>query len=346
MSSDLLFPDGTVTRFFFNTPFFSLDTLLPGRALIFITDRNIKKLYPGLFPPSRTVVLPPGEPHKNRRTVNYIYKSLLEMNIDRSATLVGVGGGSVTDLTGFTAATFHRGLTFGFVPTTLLASVDAAIGGKNGYNMGKIKNCIGTVRQPGFILWDFSFFSTLPEREWISGFAEIIKHGAISSSSHLDFLEQHTSDHFKHDKLLLARLVSESVRIKSDYVIKDQHEGGMRKLLNFGHTLGHALEHSCKLTHGEAVSRGMVYALRLSEKFSSLNHEEALRLEALLKHYRLPTAMDFKPGSVFKILAKDKKKRGELIDFVLLDTLGQASLHPISLEKVRKDLYDLCCHRP
>ena len=346
MSPDLLFPDGSVTRLLFNTPFSSLDSLLPDHPLVFITDRTINRLYHGLFPPSRTIVLPPGDAHKDLSSVKQLYKALLNMGADRSTFLVGVGGGSVTDLTGFAGATFHRGVSFGFVPTTLLASVDAAIGGKNGYNVGQIKNCIGTVRQPDFILWDFSFFSTLPEREWISGFAEIIKHAAISSPAYLHLLEEHTPGIFRKDTALLNRLISDSVQIKADLVIKDQNEKGVRKLLNFGHTLGHAMERAYKLTHGEAVSLGMVFASHLSEKYSSLTREDAHRLEDLLKRYRLPTARVLKPALVYKTLVNDKKKRGNLIDVVLLEALGQAALYPLSLDGIRKDLYDLCRHRP
>jgi|MTBAKSStandDraft_2_1061841.scaffolds.fasta_scaffold08105_4 3-dehydroquinate synthase len=346
MWPDLLFPDGSLTRLFFNTPLSALDSLIPQRPVIFITDKNIIRLYPNRFPPSRTIVLPPGDAHKNLRTVKQLYRALMRINADRSAFLVGVGGGSVSDLTGFVAATFHRGLPFGFVPTTLLASVDAAVGGKNGYNWGNVKNSIGTVRQPDLILWDFSFFPTLPEQEWTSGFAEIIKHGAILSSAHLTFLEQHTPEVFRQDKELLTRLISDSVRIKADIVIKDHNEHGLRKLLNFGHTLGHAMERLYHLTHGEAVSLGMAAATILSEKYSSLTHEETLRLLALLQRYHLPVHLKWKPAPLFKILARDKKKRGDVIDLVLLESLGRATLYPLPLNEARKDLHDLCCDRP
>ena len=345
MAPSLLFPDGAKSELFFDTPFSHFETLVRDKPVIFITDRNIMRLYRRLFPPSRTIILPPGEAQKNDRSVKQIYKALLDMNADRSTFLLGVGGGTVTDLTGFTAATFHRGLSFAFVPTTLLAAVDAAIGGKNGYNIGKVKNCIGTIRQPDFILWDFSFFSTLPDREWISGFAEIIKHGAVFSPSLFRFLEQNTPLSFQRETASLTRLITESVQIKGALVVKDHKEKGVRKLLNFGHTLGHALERSYRLTHGEAVSLGMAAAARLSEKYSSLSHQEVLRLQSLLELYRLPVHLDFKPSPIYEILVKDKKKRGDLIDFVLLEALGRASLQALPLKDIRKDLHDLCCNR-
>ena len=175
--------------------------------------------------------------------------------------LVGIGGGVITDLTGYVAAIYMRGLSFGFVPTSILAMVDAAIGGKNGIDVGVYKNIIGTIRQPQFLLYDYSLLKSLPQSEWVNGFAEIVKHACIKDARLFNTLRQNSIRSYQRNSKELGALIKKNVHIKASVVQADEFEKGERRLLNFGHTLGHAIENIYKMPHGHAISIGMVAAV-------------------------------------------------------------------------------------
>lgn len=273
---------------------------------VLVTDENIYAAHEKRFRDWNTIILQPGEEYKVQATVNTIIEQLIAIQADRKFTLVGVGGGVITDLTGYAASVYMRGIKFGFVPTSLLAMVDASIGGKNGVDVGVYKNLVGTIRQPSFLLYDMVFLNTLPQNEWVNGFAEIIKHACIKDAAMFRELEANSLKKYQSKQTLICKLVQRNVMIKTKVVQKDEFENGDRKLLNFGHTLGHALENQYDLSHGQAVSIGMTYASLLSR--SLLGFKEPERVLQLIGKYDLPTFADFDRNEVFEVLKMDKKR--------------------------------------
>ncbi|MDQ1354418.1 MAG: 3-dehydroquinate synthase, partial [Acidobacteriota bacterium] len=260
----------------------NLEKYTSGAKKVIITDENLNRLYHNRFPPWDIIEIGTGEKIKTLETLEYIYKKLVELEIDRSCFIVGIGGGIVCDVTGFAASTFMRGLPFGFVSTSLLSQVDASVGGKNGVNFYGYKNMIGMFNQPNFVICDPEMLKTLPQKELISGFAEVVKHAAIGSEELFTFLEINFQKALDLDGEILEKLIYDSVTIKADVVREDEKEKGKRRILNFGHTLGHALEKTTGLPHGEAVSLGMVFAAELSLKKNKLPIDEVERIRGLL----------------------------------------------------------------
>jgi 3-dehydroquinate synthase len=279
-----------------------------------------------------------GEQIKNIDTVERIYEFFLENNVDRSSFVVGIGGGIVCDITGFAASTYLRGIPFGFVPTTLLAQVDASIGGKNGVNFRGYKNMIGTFNQPRFVICDMETLKTLPVEELRCGFAEIIKHAAIADESYFNYLENHVESLLNLDMKNLEKTVYDSLVIKSEIVNRDEKESGERRKLNFGHTLGHAVEKVQGLHHGEAVSTGMSFAVDLSVKLRKLEKAEAQRLKDLLLRFDLPVSVNGDISILAEALSKDKKREGEFIHFVLLEKIGKAVVEKIPVSQLERQL--------
>lgn len=306
---------------------------------IFITDENIFALHSSKFRNKRLIVIKAGEKYKTQSSVNTIIKQLINHKVDKSCTLVAVGGGVVTDLVGFVATTYMRGIPFGFVPTTLLCMVDAAIGGKNGINFGLYKNFIGTIQQPQFIINDISFLSTLPQVEWQNGFAEIIKHACIKSATMFKNLQQHNINFYKKNKTALQQLIQQNIDIKMAVVKKDVNEKGDRKLLNFGHTLGHAIENLYKLPHGYAVTIGMCFASKLSSNINQFNDGQTI--EQLITQYQLPTTLKFNKSKVLDIMQLDKKVLNEQMQFIVLTKIGNAKIEVINIELLNQILREL-----
>jgi len=312
----------------------NLQRYLPVAKPIIITDVNVGKLYPLDSMAAEVITVGTGEEIKTLDTVRDIYGRLVSCAADRSAFIVGIGGGIVCDITGFVASTFLRGVRFGFVATTLLAQVDAGIGGKNGVNFQGYKNIVGLFHQPEFVICDPELLKTLPQREISCGMAEIVKHAVIADSNLFTYLEQHEEDLLALDRRAIEKLVRASVRIKSSIVSRDDTETGERRLLNFGHTFGHAIEKVTGISHGEAVSRGMAIAAALSVKKGLLTSEEDKRLLTLLNNLKLPTYFGLEPKAVVNAIAKDKKREGNWIHFVLLNGIGSAIMDKISVEEL------------
>jgi 3-dehydroquinate synthase len=254
---------------------------------------------------------------------------------------VGVGGGVTTDVTGFVASTFLRGVPFGFISSSLLGQVDASIGGKNGVDLDGYKNMIGTIRQPAFVWCDLDLLKTLSRREYISGIAEVIKYGAIMDAAFLNYLKDHMHELLVLDPTVLEEVVTRSVKAKVTVVGKDELETGPRRLLNFGHTLGHAIERDQQLLHGQAVALGMVMASRLSVNLGMLRQADAALIEELVASAGLPVEININPEEIYSNIRKDKKKSGNLIHFILLDGPGNAVIRPIPLDELKPMLYDL-----
>lgn len=334
------FSDKTVS-YYLNASFIEVVELTDMHKCIVITDSNVIKRHRKKFDGFKTIVIPAGEEHKNQATVESIIGQLIEMEADRTYFLLGVGGGVVTDITGYVAAIYMRGLSFGFAPTTVLAQVDAAIGGKNGIDVGIYKNLVGTIRQPDFILFDYSFLDSLPEQQWVNGFAEIIKHACIKDAELFALLEKNELSSFRYNDDLLASLIATNILIKSDVVQMDEFEQAERKLLNFGHTLGHAIENKYQLLHGYAISKGMVVAAEISEKLNQFDPAEKKRVVNLLRRYNLPVAIDFDRQKAFETLRMDKKRVSFSMNFVLLNRIGEATVKPIPLHELEQIIQDL-----
>jgi 3-dehydroquinate synthase len=279
------------------------------------------------------ITLKPGEQYKIQQTVDTIITQLIGFEADRQSVLVGVGGGVITDLTGYVASIYMRGIRFGFVPTSLLAMVDASIGGKNGIDVGEYKNMVGIIRQPSFLFYDAALLQTLPIKEWSNGFAEIIKHACILDRPMFKMLEGTSLVKLQQKKSQLNDLIKRNVQLKSGVVKKDEWEQGDRKLLNFGHTLGHALETQYDLTHGQAVALGMVFAGWLSEKL--LGYKDLSRLEQTIQAYGLPTRAAFDVEKVFNVLKMDKKRVSKTMNFVLLGRTGKGMIVPIAVDELK-----------
>lgn len=320
----------------------NLEKYTGGTKKIIITDENLNRFYHNRFPPWDIIEIGTGEKIKTLETVEYIFKKLVELEIDRSCFIVGIGGGIVCDITGFAASTFMRGLPFGFVSTSLLSQVDASVGGKNGVNFYGYKNMIGVFNQPDFVICDPEMLNTLPHKELVSGFAEVVKHAAIGSQELFTFLEKNFQKALDLDSATLEKLVCDSVTIKADVVWKDEKEKGERRKLNFGHTLGHALEKTAGLPHGEAVSIGMVFAAELSLKRNMLPITETERIRGLLWQIGLPREMFVDKEKILDALKKDKKRQGSGVHFVLLESIGHAIIEEIPFHELEMVIHDLC----
>ena len=326
---------------YFDADFAGIKDLMQDAWTVIITDENLYNLHAEKLAGYRVIQIAAGEEYKNQFTVDSIIEELLLMGANKNTFLIGLGGGVVTDITGYVAAVYMRGVKFGFVPTSILAMVDAAIGGENGIDVGVYKNMIGTIRQPEFIFYDYSFLKTLPVKEWVNGFAEIIKHACIKDELLFKVLEKYSLHEYQADSTLIADLIERNVDIKTAVVINDEFETGDRKLLNFGHTIGHAIENLHGIPHGHAVSIGMVAACNLSVQLNNFHADDAAKIVRLLARYHLPVDVETDHAKVFEVLKMDKKRTGDGVQFILLNTIGKAEIKYISLLDLEKHFKEI-----
>ncbi len=320
----------------------SLDRLsshLPAHTSpIIITDENVKALYGSSFPKAPVITIGTGERIKTLATVESILKELIRLGCDRSGFIVGIGGGIVCDIAGFAASVYLRGIPFGFVSTTLLSQVDASVGGKNGVNLDAYKNMVGVFNQPAFVICDPDLLRTLPETEISNGMAEIVKHALIADASLFDFIEANWEKALGLDHEIIHRLVADSVRIKSAIVCQDEKETGERRKLNFGHTIGHAVEKLEPVGHGRAVAIGIAAAARFSRSKKQLDPLAVTRIIELLNHLNLPTDLTYGDEDIIRAAGKDKKKQGDRLFFVFLEKIGRARVESIEFEDLHSFL--------
>ena len=316
----------------------ALTPLLEAYPKVFLVyDRNVAWVAQEIAaacPPAGMKVLDASEKAKDMATVLDLCSWLLEAGADRSSLLLAVGGGITTDLAGFAACIYRRGIRFAFVPTTLLAQVDAAIGGKTGVNFLDFKNMLGVIRQPEFTFECAQVLRTLPRRDFLSGAAELLK----------TFLIDNTGNAYEKavallsapaDSATLQTLIAAAAKVKAGIVSRDEQERGERRCLNLGHTFAHAIEHEARqagldVTHGEAVAVGILLAARLSEAMGLAPKGLAARLEADWTACGLPTGVPFDPATLTSAMTKDKKAEGDTIHFVLLSSIGQVEIRKIS----------------
>jgi 3-dehydroquinate synthase len=307
---------------------------LPDQPLVIITDHNIKAHYAHAFPEAPVICIGTGEKIKTLTTVAFILDQLMELGCDRSVFILGIGGGIVCDITGFVASVFMRGVAFGFVSTSLLSQVDASVGGKNGVNVSDYKNMAGVFNQPRFVICDPAMLTTLPAPEISNGLAEIVKHALIADTDMLTFLEKNQKKALSLDPEIIFHLISRCVAIKARVVQEDEKESGARRKLNFGHTLGHAIEKLDPSGHGKAVSRGMVAAARFSYDKKQLCVRDTDRIIRLLQGLGLPTDLNYAADKIDSAVKQDKKKQGDGLFFVFLEALGSARVEKIHFNEI------------
>ena len=325
---------GVPVKVYTDASFNDISSLFPGNSVI-VTDEHVFSLHENKFAGHPVIQIKSGEENKTQAAVDRVVAELLELNVDKSWMLIGVGGGVVSDLAGYAASIYKRGIKLGLVPTTILGMTDAAIGGKNGVNVGIYKNMVGTTYRPQFILYDWNFLDTLPKEEFVNGFAEIIKHACIKDAEMFKELQQNSIEYYIANRDALATLIEKNIAIKTSIVVNDEHETGDRYLLNFGHTFGHAIENLYRLPHGHAVSIGMQMAAKISEELTGFNPASTEMMAKLSQQYGLPVSREIDLEKVLSLLLKDKKRQGALINFVLLDRIGNGLVKPISFGTLR-----------
>ena len=290
----------------------------------------------------RTIVLPDGESYKDWKNLQLIFDDLLKFGADRQTMLVALGGGVIGDMTGFAAASFMRGVRFIQVPTTLLAQVDSSVGGKTGINHPLGKNMIGAFHQPVAVIADLDTLKTLPPRELSAGLAEVIKHGAIADADFFRWIEDHQNELMACEPNVMSHAVERSCEIKSAVVAADEKESGIRAILNFGHTFGHAIESGLgygKWLHGEAVGCGMVMATDLSYRLGYLNAEDLKRIKLLVNAMGLPSSAPMIGNPRFlELMRIDKKSEGGAIRYITLEKIGKAKIEAVDDSVIEKVL--------
>ncbi len=333
----------------------ALQQAIKGKTVLIVSNTTVAPLYAEQMAQTvrdlgKTVYvheLPDGEAYKNLETLNSIFDALLSNQCDRKTTVIALGGGVVGDMAGFAAASYMRGVPFIQAPTTLLSQVDSSVGGKTGINHPLGKNMIGAFYQPQLVLADINTLNTLPERELSAGLAEIIKHGAIYDADYFAWLEQNMPALRARDAAALTHAIVRSCEIKAEVVAQDERESGLRAILNFGHTFGHAIEAGMgygNWLHGEAVGAGMVLAADLSQRLGQMSAGEVERLRALTEAAGLPTtAPRLGVDEMIQMMRLDKKSTAGNIQFVLLNGLGQAQIQSAD-EGILRETLAFCAH--
>jgi 3-dehydroquinate synthase len=288
---------------------------------------------------AQEIILSDGEKFKTKETAFSIIARLCELEMDRDCPIIALGGGVITDLTGFAASVYKRGIPLILLPTTLMAMVDASIGGKNGINLDTGKNLVGTIYQPVFTAIDVSYLQTLPLTQLSYGMAEVIKHGAISDSAYFRFILKNTEQIKSKQISLLQRLIRRSIHIKKSMVVEDELDQGKRRMLNFGHTLGHALEAAggyVRLHHGEAVGLGMLMALKAASLLKVLEEDYSEALLQIFKEFNLPTKFprELTKDNIINVICQDKKKNQEGYKFILPIRLGKVTEFCVKPEQI------------
>jgi len=313
---------------------------LTGRAGV-VTNETVAPLYLDAVMKSLSaagieavsLVLPDGEEFKTLPWASHLYDRLMEERFDRKCALVALGGGVIGDLTGFVAATYMRGIPFVQAPTTLLSQVDSSVGGKTGVNHPLGKNMIGAFYQPRLVTADVDTLNTLPREEFLSGMAEVVKYGVIWDAEFFGFIEANRGAILDKEPVALTHIIKRSCEIKALVVGRDERESGLRAILNYGHTVGHAVESLTNYTgyrHGEAVSIGMAVAAGLAHRMGLCDAGVPERVEALLFSLGLPVKFprDLKPGAVLESIGHDKKAEGGKVRFVLPKRIGEVVITP------------------
>jgi len=306
--------------------------------IIWITDEHVFNFFPDFFKNKKTIVVPQGETNKSWNSLANILDQMVEFQLDKSDWIIGVGGGMITDLSGLAASIYKRGINFGFIPTTITAMVDAAIGGKNGINHHVIKNAFGNFAHPSFIQINKQFLTGLSTELWADGFSEIIKHALIGNEKMFNQLKNAKLQDFQDHHNKAIDLIIENAKYKMSVVAQDPFDKGIRNQLNFGHTLGHAIEKILSISHGQAVAVGMCFASWLSVQYHLLSEHAYSEIKDTLKKYMLPCYLNFDVDVLMEQLNHDKKKSADGIKFILLQGIGKAEIKTIALNHLKAQI--------
>ena len=321
------------TSIFFNENFSNINNYLNDvdqNNIFYLVDNKVFELHKKLFQSNKnTLLIKSTEDSKSIKNVSTLIEKILKLGGNKKSYIIGIGGGIVCDITGFIASIFMRGVRFAYVPTTLLSITDAALGGKNGVNFNSIKNLVGTINEPNFVLVDLCFLDSLKKNEFNNGFAEIIKHACIASAKLFKKLEKSL---ISYESIDLSEILKESILIKLKIVSEDINDLTYRKILNFGHTFGHAIEAKYKFSHGNSVSLGMIYACQISNKLGYLSNEKVNRVKNLLNKFGLPVDVSkINVSEILHLIQKDKKAKYNNIDFIVLRDIGRAEILNIKI---------------
>jgi 3-dehydroquinate synthase len=313
-----------------------LPALLPHKRVVVVSDTNIDRHYHSLIEPYDHVLIGLGEASKTLLTLDAIYRRFIELGVDRSCFVLAIGGGIVTDVAGFAASTFMRGLEFGFISTSLLGQVDASVGGKNGVNVEGYKNMVGTFTQPKFVICDVDLLRTLSPREFRTGLAEIIKAAVIADTELFEMLEQADFSTLQRDSDTLREMVYRAIKVKADIVERDERESGDRRLLNLGHTLAHAIEKSSsKFNHGEAVAVGLAMIAEVAANRDMLAVADKERIVALLERAGFALEPPVEVRTLLKAVKRDKKAEGDSIHVVFPLGVGNCCVEKMPLDEFK-----------
>lgn len=315
----------------------SLLHLLRGKKVLVISDDIVYPLYGKITTnylqrenlEVANYIMAAGEKSKELSVVQDIYSFMQREQFDRSDAVIALGGGVVGDVTGFVASTYYRGVKFIQMPTTLLSQVDSSVGGKVGVNFNRVKNVIGSFYQPKFVCIHPQFLKSLPQRQIKNGLAEILVHAIIASKDLFLYVEENVDKIFQCDMEVLEYLIAANCSIKRDIVLQDEYDKGIRAILNFGHTIGHAIE-ACsnyELLHGEAVSIGIIGALKIAVTINMLSNDEYIRIKTLLERIGLPIKVKgITADEIYKKMLSDKKRKGESFHFILPSEVGKVKI--------------------
>ena len=329
ITDDSLLYTGSATRL--------LPKLTAGMRVIAVADENVGRAPPELLAPFEHILIPAGEQAKSLRTAERLYAELVEREADRSSFVLGIGGGVVTDMAGFVASTYMRGIPFGFVPTTLLGMVDAAIGGKNGVDFEGYKNMVGTFAQPRFVVCDVALLQTLPDCEFRSGLAEVVKAAIIGDKDLFELLENLTFQQLRTCSAVTERIIEAAVRVKAEIVARDATEQGERRKLNLGHTLAHAIERFApQYSHGEAVAIGLHKMAEKAYLIGLLDRRDTERIPSLLHRYGFSTDLPANMEQLLDAMRKDKKRIGDRLYIILPTAIGKVCVYPETFDSIRE----------
>ena len=325
------------TQILFDASFSKLESYLEHpdcESLCLLVDKKVYNYHKSYFTLYENIIIIDSK--ENSKSLDYIsclIEKLLKFGANKKTHLIGIGGGVICDITGFVASIFMRGIRFSFVPTTILCITDACLGGKNGVNFNNIKNIVGTINEPDNIIIDFSFLESLSIDEINNGFAEIIKHACVASPKLFSNLENLVVD-YKSIKFM-HEILKKSISIKLKIVLKDLKDLSYRRILNFGHTYGHAIEAQYKLPHGHSVALGIIFAANVSKKLGYLSLDKIKRVEKLLIKFNLPTDISkINLNKLLPFINKDKKAVNKKIDFIVLEDIGKGKVLNIEIDKI------------
>lgn len=324
---------GSVSEILVGVNWESVTGMIPASGVVIVTDDNVLGLYGSKFPAVTVLTIPPGEGSKKLGVIEDLAGKLLEKGIDRTGFVLAIGGGVVCDLAGFLASVYMRGIRCGYVSTSLLSQVDASTGGKNGVNLGDTKNILGVIRQPEFVICDPAMLLTLPDDEFLSGLAELIKTAVIGDKELFDLIDKNYREILDRDMNLLSLLVERSVRFKASVVSEDERENGLRRILNFGHTFGHAVELQKSVKHGFAVASGMEIATEFSYEKGLIRTCDKDRIINILNKFGLLEKHDIPGDQIAQLILHDKKKSGADINFIFTEGIGKASVNKITVSE-------------